>query len=133
MVARASRVNWGWAGAGIAPRGLADLALVAPVLAVGVVGERGGAWALPALAALWMVAAAAGGALTVGVGAAARHGLLAGLVASLSLLVYGWLGPGTLVLFALTVAAGWLGGALGGWWRSRGGAAAGRRPRPTRI
>ncbi|HEX5506382.1 MAG TPA: hypothetical protein VFW96_27445 [Thermomicrobiales bacterium] len=133
MVARASRVNWWWTGEGAGPRGLAGLALVVPVLAVGVVGERGGAWALPALAALWMVAAAAGGALTVGVGAAARHGLLAGLVASLSLLVYGWLGPGTPVLFALTVAAGWLGGALGGWWRSRDHAAADRHPRPGRV
>lgn len=121
MVARASSAQRGWSGAGLAPRALADLALVAPVLVVAVGGEWDGAWALPALAALWVVAAAAGGALAVGVGDVARRSLLAGLVATLTALAYGWLGPATPALVALTVAAGWLGGALGSLWRSRTG------------
>lgn len=116
-----TRVQVRWArvaAAGVLPPIAAQLSLVVGTM-LGLAADSG-TWGIAAWTALWTGTVAAGVALTAGAHAAAREGLVIGLVAALiGLAFYGPFGPGAAGLFALTVAASAAGGALGSVARGR--------------
>lgn len=107
-------IRWGYVlPAGLATPVVTQMALTGVTTLAPRLVEQSGPWLVAIWTILWAGICAALIGLNVPARDAVRHGLLAGTVAALfGLIMYGWFGIGALGLFALTIAAGGLGGAL---------------------
>ena len=109
-----SGVRWGYVlPAGLATPIITQMALTGVTALAPALIAHSGAWLVAIWTILWAGICAVLVGLKVPARDAVRHGLLSGLIAALfGLIMYGWFGIGALGLFAFTVGAGMVGGAL---------------------